>query len=356
MDKREQMLSVLFSSNNLNESKENLDENFITNAVQNAGTAIKHAAQNAANDVRNSFAITAKQKAQANARTQALQAQQQAEKEGNKMIQQASKAGKASYKSIMQNWSQQNVKAKLDNWNKAFDSNNITYKDTVEALEYILCSINVLGVGGDNNAKAQSNVDNANNAKNANSQAMENSKQSSMNAAANGQQQESINWSQGIFANLLQESQGTKEVKTLINAIENSYGAYEGLKAKGDVKNATLAKENVKKAIGNVIGFITKYADKLTDKGVGQKMGGPLDKNTLDTFISKVRNTKEVFNKLDTLKDNKNDTEQVNKNNNVQSQPQENKDTQKVLQSVGITPQMQQLLAQQGFQIVQTSK
>jgi len=351
MDKREQILSVLFSSNNLNESRENLDENFITNAVQNAGTAIKHAAQNAVNDVRNSFAITAKQKAQANARTQALQATQQAEKDGNKMIQQAGKAGKASYKNIMNNWSQANVKAKLDAWNKAFDSGNITYKDTVEALEYILCSINVLGVGGDGNVNAQRNVDNANNAKADSNQAMENSKQNDMNVASNGKQQESINWSQGVFFNRLSESQGTKEVKSLIDAIEKSYSAYEGLKTKGDVKNAILAKENVKKAIGNTIGFISKYVDKLTAKETGQKMGGPLDKNTLDTFISKCKNTKDIFSKLDGPKDNTN-AGQDNTNNNVQKQPQKDVETQKVLQSAGITPQIQQALTQKGFQIV----
>lgn len=183
-DNREQILNVLFNNynQNFNES-ESLDENFITNAVQKVGTGIKHAAQNAVNDVRNSFAITAKQKAQANARTQALHNKQAAENAGNKVIQQAGKAGKVSYKNVMANWSQTNTNTQLNN---ALKSNSI--KDIITAIEYGLCSINVLGAGGKDNKNAQQQqaTDKVQKANNQVDKNMEQNKQDNMNAAANG--------------------------------------------------------------------------------------------------------------------------------------------------------------------------
>lgn len=179
---REQILDVLFNKDNFNESN-SLNENFITNAIQNVGTNIKHAAQNAVNNVRNDFAITAKQKAQANARTQALHNAQAAEKAGNAKIQGAKKAGKISYKNIMSNWSQANTNQAME---AALKSDSLS--DIKNAIEYGLCSINVLKAGGDNkNAKQSQATNNVQKQAKQDDQNMINAKNAAINAAKNGE-------------------------------------------------------------------------------------------------------------------------------------------------------------------------
>lgn len=284
MDKREQILTVLFNSSQLDESKENLEEGFVGNVARAAGTAVKHAAQNAVNNVKNSFAITTAQKNNARLRTQALQSAQAEEKAANKQIADAGKAGKAAYKDTMDNWTQKDCNNLLTSIAKDFNNGNPSLDGLVKGIQSLLVGARLLHVANDDSSTAaQVQNKSENDDKETLAQGKENA-----NVARNGQQQTNESswlYTRNIDYEKLNEAFGAGTVKTALKNIQNNYQQYLGFKKKGDVKQAKAFGAKTFDALQSAATYLRPIGKGFFNKDTGKNLGGTIDKAAYDSFM-----------------------------------------------------------------------
>ena len=284
MDKREQILDVLFNSSRLDESKENLEEGFVGNVARAAGTAVKHAAQNAVNNVKNSFAITTAQKNNARLRTQALQNAQAEEKAANKQIANAGKAGKAAYKDTMNNWTQKDCNNLLTSIAKDFNNGNPSLDGLVKGIQSLLVGSRLLHVANDNSDTANQVQ---NKSKNDDQETVAQGKENA-NIARNGQQQTNENlwlYTRNLDYEKLNEAFGAGTVKTALKNIQNNYQQYLGFKKKGDVKQAKAFGAKTFDALQSAATYLRSIGKGFFNKDTGKNLGGTIDKSAYDSFM-----------------------------------------------------------------------
>ncbi len=284
MDKREQILNVLFNSSHLDEPKENLEEGFVGNIARAAGTAVKHAAQNAVNDVKNSFAITTAQKNNARLRTQALQNAQAEEKAANKQIANAGKAGKAAYKDTMNNWTQKDCNNLLSSIAKDFNNGNPSLDGLVKGIQSLLVGARLLHVANDNSTSANQVQ---NKSRNDDQETVAQGKENA-NIARNGQQQTNESswlYNRNIYSEKLNEAFGAGTVKTALKNIQNNYQQYLGFKKKGDVKQAKAFGAKTFDALQSAATYLRSIGKGFFNKDTGKNLGGTIDKSAYDSFM-----------------------------------------------------------------------
>lgn len=284
MDKREQILTVLFNSSRLDESKENLEEGFVGNVARAAGTAVKHAAQNAVNNVKNSFAITTAQKNNARLRTQALQNAQAEEKAANKQIANAGKAGKAAYKDTMNNWTQKDCNNLLTSIAKDFNNGNPSLDGLVKGIQSLLVGARLLHVANDNSDTANQVQ---NKSKNDDQETIAQGKEN-VNIARNGQQQTNESawlYTRNLDYEKLNEAFGAGTVKTALKNIQNNYQQYLGFKKKGDVKQAKAFGAKTFDALQSAATYLRSIGKGFFNKDTGKNLGGTIDKSAYDSFM-----------------------------------------------------------------------
>lgn len=284
MDKREQILAVLFNSSHLDESKENLEEGFVGNVARAAGTAVKHAAQNAVNNVKNSFAITTAQKNNARLRTQALQNAQAEEKAANKQIADAGKAGKAAYKDTMNNWTQKDCNSLLSSIAKDFNNGNPSLDGLVKGIQSLLVGARLLHVANDNSSSANQVQ---NKSKNDDQETIAQGKENA-NIARNGQQQTNESswlYTRNLDYEKLNEAFGAGTVKTALKNIQNNYQQYLGFKKKGDVKQAKAFGAKTFDALQSAATYLRSIGKGFFNKDTGKNLGGTIDKSAYDSFM-----------------------------------------------------------------------
>lgn len=284
MDKREQILTVLFNSSHLDESKENLEEGFVGNIARAAGTAVKHAAQNAVNDVKNSFAITTAQKNNARLRTQALQNAQAEEKAANKQIANAGKAGKAAYKDTMNNWTQKDCNNLLSSIAKDFNNGNPSLDGLVKGIQSLLVGARLLHVANDNSDTANQVQ---NKSKNDDWETVAQGRENA-NIARNGQQQTNESswlYTRNLDYEKLNEAFGAGTVKAALKNIQNNYQQYLGFKKKGDVKQAKAFGAKTFDALQSAATYLRSIGKGFFNKDTGKNLGGTIDKSAYDSFM-----------------------------------------------------------------------
>lgn len=284
MDRREQILAVLFNSSHLDESKENLEEGFVGNVARAAGTAVKHAAQNAVNNVKNSFAITTAQKNNARLRTQALQNAQAEEKAANKQIADAGKAGKAAYKDTMNNWTQKDCNSLLSSIAKDFNNGNPSLDGLVKGIQSLLVGARLLHVANDNSISANQVQ---NKSKNDDQEIVAQGKENA-NIARNGQQQTNESlwlYTRNLDYEKLNEAFGAGTVKTALKNIQNNYQQYLGFKKKGDVKQAKAFGAKTFDALQSAATYLRSVGKGFFNKDTGKNLGGTIDKSAYDSFM-----------------------------------------------------------------------
>ena len=284
MDKREQILTVLFNSSHLDESKENLEEGFVGNVARAAGTAVKHAAQNAVNNVKNSFAITTAQKNNARLRTQALQNAQAEEKAANKQIANAGKAGKAAYKDTMNNWTQKDCNNLLTSIAKDFNNGNPSLDGLVKGIQSLLVGARLLHVANDNSSSANQVQ---NKSENDDQETIAQGKENA-NIARNGQQQTNEStwlYTRNLDYEKLNEAFGAGTVKTALKNIQNNYQQYLGFKKKGDVKQAKAFGVKTFDALQSAATYLRSIGKGFFNKDTGKNLGGTIDKSAYDSFM-----------------------------------------------------------------------
>lgn len=284
MDKREQILAVLFNSSHLDESKENLEEGFVGNVARAAGTAVKHAAQNAVNNVKNSFAITTAQKNNARLRTQALQNAQAEEKAANKQIANAGKAGKAAYKDTMNNWTQKDCNSLLSSIAKDFNNGNPSLDGLVKGIQSLLVGARLLHVANDGSDTANLIQ---NKSRNDDQETVAQGKENA-NIARNGQQQTNESswlYTRNLDYEKLNEAFGAGTVKTALKNIQNNYQQYLGFKKKGDVKQAKAFGAKTFDALQSAATYLRSIGKGFFNKDTGKNLGGTIDKSAYDSFM-----------------------------------------------------------------------
>lgn len=284
MDKREQILNVLFNSSHLDESKENLEEGFVGNVARAAGTAVKHAAQNYVNDFKNSFAITTAQKNNARLRTQALKNAQAEEKAANKQIADAGKAGKTAYKDTMNNWTQKDCNSLLSSIAKDFNNGNPSLDGLVKGIQSLLVGSRLLRVGNDNSNGADQVQ---NKSKNDDQETLAQGKENA-NIARNGQQQTNESlwlYNRNIYSEKLNEAFGADTVKTALKNIQNNYQQYLGFKKKGNVEQAKAFGAKTFDALQSAATYLRSIGKGFFNKDTGKNLGGTIDKSAYDSFM-----------------------------------------------------------------------